>query len=382
MRPANSRRANARRCLLAAAAVTAALSLWALPTRCAPGANPAATAMPPAKAAATSPAAKPAATSPATVQRLTRAVQAPNRLNYRATETLTIRDKATTRRRTVRIVNRAPYETRREYLSRRGQVERVIADDGHTHWDYLPSRREVIYSPSLRIDRELWQEHHLKLLLANYVVRDGGEALLHGRKARWLIIAPRAGHVGPAKRLLMDESTGLIVRSEVSSSDGARTLVSALSDLTFPPAIPSSEFAPPRHARKQTVIYEHVAVLPLAALARQCKRPLLAPKRLPDGYRLESARLLRIGPRSYVHLRYFDGVNAISLFEEPSKPAAPPSSARRTAKVNGSSATWRFYPPLWSLSWRERGLKLTLVADLPRADLVKIADSVTALRRR
>lgn len=351
------------------AAAPAALALYALPALCAPQGSP---SSPPAAAT----------TSPAAVQRLTRAVQAPTHLNYRATETLTIQDKRVTRRRTVRVVNHAPDDTRREYLSRRGEVERIIADDGHTQWEYSPARREVIYSRSLRIDRELWQEHHLKLLLANYSVRDGGQAVLHGRKVRWLIISPRPGHLGHAKRLLVDESTGLIVRSEVASSAGGTKLISALSDLSFPKAIPAAEFAPPRRARKQTVIYERVAVLPLAALARQWKGLLMAPRRVPDGYRLESSRLLRLGRRAYVHLRYFDGLNTVSLFEEASQSAAPPSPTRRGAKVNGAPATWRLYPPLGSLSWRERGLKLTLVADLPRAEMLRIADSVAGLRRR
>jgi outer membrane lipoprotein-sorting protein len=326
-------------------------------------------------AARAAPVAQPGA-APAGVNWLTKAVRAPARIGYRATETLVTRSGKDTDRVTVRVVHRAPDDTRREYLSRQGRVERIVSDDGHSHWQYLPQRKQIIFSPSVRVDRELWQERHLGRLLANYTVSDGGEAVLGGRPVRALAVAPRSGHHGPSKRLWVDKATGLILKSEVTSADGKTNLSSTLSDLRLEKTIADSEFAPPAHARKQTVIWEHVAVLPLVALRHHWKRPVMVPRDLPSGYRLESARLLRRGRNTFVHLRYFDGLNTLSLFEEPSRVSSGASRQRGRSRARGTVGTWDFDPPFWALTWRERGLKLVLVSDLPQHELLRLAEGM------
>lgn len=312
-------------------------------------------------------------TSSTAIQWLTKAVCAPVRVSYRATESLRIQSKTGDRAQRVRVVHRVPDDTRREYLSPRGDVELIIADDGHSHWQYSPGRREIIFSNSVRVDRELWQERHLKRLLSNYTVSEAGQATVGGRKARALLIAPRSGHYGLSKRLVIDEATGLILQSELTTSDGTTKLDSTLSDLRFEKTIPSSEFRRPAKPAKQRVIYEQIVVLPLDALVHQWKQPLMIPKRMAGGYALESARLLRRGRHTFVHLRYFDGLNALSLFEGRSSAGRGRPPERSEVRVHGAPAALRFHPPFWSLSWRERGLRLTLVGDLPRNELLRIA---------
>jgi outer membrane lipoprotein-sorting protein len=309
---------------------------------------------------------------------LARAVRAPLHLNYRATETLTTAAGRRTQRQVVRVVHRAPDDTRREYLSDRGRVTRIVVDDDRGNWQYSPERREVIFSPSLRVDRELWQERELKSLLSNYALSSAGFAAVAGRRAQALTISPRRGHRGPSKRLWVDDGTGLILQSELTGADGNTKLTSSLSDLQLPTAISSAEFTPPPSAKKQTVIREHVVVLPLPALARHWKYALLAPEYVPAGYSLESARVVRRGQHRFVHLRYFDGLNTISLFEEPVPARDGETPGRRGEdREREPSMSWHSSPPLWWLTWRDEGLKLTLVSDLPRDELLRIARSVS-----
>lgn len=308
------------------------------------------------------------------VEWLKQAVRAAAHVSYRATEALTIRGTGTIHRHKVKVVHRAPDDARREYLDEKGRTELIVVDDGHSHWQYSPRRRVIIFSASVRPDQELWQMRHLNRLLTNYIVSEAGEVTIEGRKARVVAISPRRGHHGPSKRLSVDVQTGLVLESELTSSDGKTRLASELSGLRFDKAIPSGEFAPPPNVRRQTVIYDHVAVLPLSALARHWKRPLMVPAYLPHGYRLESARLLRRSSRAFVHLRYFDGLNTLSVFEEPSRSRGPIAHRRKNDDVvHGAVATWQFNPPFRSLTWRENGLKLTLVADLPQEELLRIA---------
>ena len=308
---------------------------------------------------------------------LTKAVRAPGRVSYYATETVVTQDERGTHRHKARVVHRVPDDTRREYLSDQGEVEKVVSDDGHLRWQHLPKQSKIIFSPSLRSDREPWGDQPLNRLLGNYLVELAGKETISARQAQVLAIRPRPGHLGPSKRLWLDETTGLILQSELTSTDGKTRSLSTLSELRLAKTVPSREFTPPANARKQTVISQHVAVLPLPALARHWKRPLLTPTRIPPGYSLESARLLRRGRHSFVHLRYVDGVNALSLFEAPSgQPrGSAPSRPAGDRVIKGSPAVWRLDPPFRSLSWREHGLKLTLVGDLPRMELLAIAQA-------
>ena len=128
--------------------------------------------------------------------------------NYRALETLVVTSGGRAQRHASRLVHRAPDDTRREYLSARGAVERVVADDGRLQWQFVPRRRETIFSRSLRVDQDLWKVRHLDDLLRNYQVSDSDSTPVSGRKVRLLQITPRVKHLGPSKRLWVDVATG------------------------------------------------------------------------------------------------------------------------------------------------------------------------------
>lgn len=297
-----------------------------------------------------------------------RAVRAPVRVNYRATDTVTVRIGERSFRQRLLTTHRAPDRTSRKYLSGNGAIERVVTDNGRTHWQYLPQQNEVIFSPSLPVDRELWEERDLGQLISNYVVRDAGTTVIEGHKAHLLAIDPRKGHEGPSKRIWTDKATGLILKSELTSSDGRTSVISELANIRIEKLISTKEFASPSNTKKQTVVYEQAAVLPLHALARQWALPILVPRNIPGGYELESSRLIHSGNRAYVHLRYFDGLNTISLFEE------------QSAGAKQGSVEWQYRAPFRSAVWRRDGVKLTLVGDFSRAKLLKIARSVVRYR--
>jgi outer membrane lipoprotein-sorting protein len=311
--------------------------------------------------------------TPTVVGALKEALRAPGSLSYRALETLTVTDQHGVHRQQIRLTHRAPDATRREYLSDRGDIERVVVDDGRSHWQYLPQRREVVFSPSLRVDEMLWEGRHLDDLLDSYVVTQVGRETVGGRSARVLLVAPRRGHPGPSKELWVDDRTGLILRSLLTSADGTTKLAASLSQVRFDGRTWDDDFTPPRNATKQTVTYEQVAALPVEALARHWKHRLMVPGGVPRGYLLDSARLLGKGPSSIVQLRYFDGLNTISLFEAP--PGAPGGTGDGSA--GRAAPGWGSEPPFSSLTWRQRGLTLTLVSDLPRDRLLGIARSIT-----
>jgi outer membrane lipoprotein-sorting protein len=324
-------------------------------------------------------AAQPRPTEPSAgeaVQWLIRATRAPARLSYRAKQTLVVTDQVGTRRERLRVVHRAPDDTRREYLSSSGKIEQIVVDDNSArlHWEYTPHGQRVVFSPTRHVEPDLWIGQHLDQLQANYVIRLAGSGPVDGRGARLLMITPRNGHSGPSKQLWAEEQSGLVLRSQLVSSDGRTRVTSELSELRLEKSISSGEFAPPRKAKRETVVYEHVTFLPLPTLARQWRLALIVPSALPRGYRFHSARLVRGRREAFVHLCYFDGLNTISLFESPSRPPRGKTVSRGAkTRVHGRPASWGVYPPYNSLTWREKDLKLVLVADLPRGELLRLA---------
>jgi outer membrane lipoprotein-sorting protein len=311
-------------------------------------------------------------------QWLIRAARASDQVCYRARETVRIKNARNDSSQQIKLSNDSG-TTRRDYLDDKGKVERTVVEGEHYNWQYLPFQREIIYSPALRIDRELWEVRSLDRLFNNYQVTLLAGATLRGRPCQGVSLVPRSGHVGPSKKLWVDTATGLVLQSELISSDGSDRITSTLSELQFQKDIPEREFLPPANAKRQSILYEHMAVLPLPALAKQWRHHLRVIKPPPAGYYLESARLVKRGKQEFVHLRYFDGLNTLSLFQAASpekQQAAPPSSGREL--VHGAPASWRRDPPFASLSWTEWGVKFTLVGDIPKAELLHLAGNLSA----
>jgi len=70
-------------------------------------------------------------------------------------------------------------------------------------------------------------------------------------------------------------------------------------------------------------------------------------------------------------------MNVLSLFEEKSSGGIPRSDGSKAAEqVHRSPVRWVYQAPFRSLAWRERGLKLTLIGDLPKPKLLEIARSI------
>lgn len=317
---------------------------------------------------------KSAATSQTPVDLLRRAMKSMVCVSYRAAESVTISNGGRKQTQKARILHSRPDNTSWTYLSTGNRVERIVVDSNRTHWQYIPRTQQLIFSPSLPTDQDFWQEASSARLLGNYDVTNGGVSTITGRRTRLLVMTPRKNHFGPTKKLWTDAETGIVLCSKLESTDKSTIIASRISDLKIEKSISPREFATPK-AKKQTVIKEHSMTLPLPSLARQWKHPLLLSAALPNGYVLDGAKLMTRQKRDFVHLRYSDGLNAISLFEETAgQPKSHKTSSR--VQVHGSPVTWRTYPPFYSLSWYQQGLKLTLITDLPKSEMLRMANSM------
>ena len=307
---------------------------------------------------------------------LVRAITAPRRVSYSAWQQIVIRGPEGEITQRVRVVHRVPDDNRWEYFAGPGQVERVVVDDGQLAWQHLPRQHRVIYAPCLRADPNLRGDQYIERLAENYSITAAGRERIAGLPAVLLVIAPRDGHCGPTQWLWVDEHSGLVLRSQTRSADGHITVTSALSDVRFPQTLPDREFSPPMRVTRQSVLLAQAVALPLEALAREWGHALLTPGAMPAGYSLESARFVRQGRQSFVHLCYSDGLNTISLFETAALPTGASGGAAQGDQVHGSPAIWGGRGSFRALSWQEQGLSLMLVGDLPSDEMLRLARGV------
>ena len=104
---------------------------------------------------------------------------------------------------------------------------------------------------------------------------------------------------------------------------------------------------------------------------------LVAPPRLYPGYRLDNIRT--IDGRDALHLLYTDGINTLSLFQQPLE-------AEHTLGVHD----FREYAVYCDegqgtgtiLAWRDEAIAYVLIGDIDMAQLMDMAQSIDAAKER
>ncbi|MDE2290530.1 MAG: hypothetical protein KGL53_00500, partial [Elusimicrobia bacterium] len=248
-----------------------------------------------------------------------------------------------------------------EFLTPGGAVERVAVSDGQREELRLLGRhpRVLVGDPVGAAPREIDGDTEKALLLKNYVLASGGEATVSGRPAWVLTITPRE-RGKPRQELCIDEETGVVLESRRYQPDGQRAEVSRFLSFETGPArdedfaLSAAAATAPRHglgptAESSADVLKHVP-------------PYLAnAKELPFGFRFDGADQLRLSGSPVEHLRWTDGLVAVSLFvtDRPVRPSGRPAAG--TASVRPLDADTG---PARVATWRVRRLHYTLMANV------------------
>jgi len=193
---------------------------------------------------------------------------------------------------------------------------------------------------------------NLPLLLRNYHLLDQGTDTVAGRTTHVFLVQPRRPG-NPSKRLWLDQDTGLLLKSVLRNWQGK--------------PVSEMEFREIKIARD------------LPEAAQQCRRPEQVPPRpalpplgfsplqpgyVPEGYEYQGQSALAIRGKPAAHLRYSDGLNTISLFQQPGPPAFRESAGLRDMGFS-------------QLVYRRVGeINVVVFADLPPDQLRRIVDSL------
>lgn len=279
----------------------------------------------------------------------------------------------------VEVYHRPSDDRRIYYLSPEAQHGRPLVSDGRQQWQYDPGRKELrhrLLSPGALDEDDLLS---YTLLRANYLLAVDARPRPYADRKAYLVTIKRPGGRTLARKFWIDAGSGLILKRETYGDDGKLAVTVAFSDITYHPKLSPQIFDLTALARTPGVHLIEAASpsespLSLHSLAAQLAGKAYAPPRLA-GYRLVGASTTVVGGKPLLHLRYSDGLNLVSLFEQRR------TQARRPTVVQGMQKTQIGPVPghvshrasLTTLNWDTSTLNVTLMGEMGLGTLRSLA---------
>lgn len=272
-----------------------------------------------------------------------------------------------------------PAELRRlQYLNPVTRRGRLLVSDGRQEWQYDPHSHTLSHrrlSPGALDDDDYLS---YSLLRANYVLSVDPKPHRLADRAVWLVTIKRPGRLTLARRLWVDTGSGLILKREHYGEDGRLAVTVAFTDIAYHLNLSPALFNLGELGRRKGVKVVELpspweAPVALAAASRQLLGKARAWPQLV-GYRLIGATKTVVSGRPLLHLRYSDGLNLVSMFEQSRTQTRRPTSVPgRLIKLGATPAHLMQHGALTTFNWDTEALNITLMGEGNQAALRKLA---------
>lgn len=320
---------------------------------------------------------KPASHAPDAATLYNRSLKADDLYSYRGRQITTYW--RTGRSVAVIVSHRAPSLRRIDYLapdSRRGSS---VVTDGAQEWQYDAQRKVLLHRRlAPNADAVADAASRYDLLRANYILQVQTQARRWAERKVFILSITRRTNRTPARKLWVDAATGVVLKRESYREDGKLALTVAFSDINYHVLLPRSLFNLSALAARpgvKSAEEKPSGELPvtLANVAHQLGGAARAPSQLA-GYRLVSAALTPDGKT--LHLRYSDGLNLVSLFEQRRtqlrRPTRVPPTMHPTRIGQRNGYVFR-RSSLTTLNWDAGALNFTLMGEIAESTLQGLA---------
>lgn len=276
------------------------------------------------------------------------------------------------------LVFHRPVDDRRiQFLNPEAQRGRLLVSDGAEQWEYEPHQKVLRHrrlSPGALDDDDLLS---YTLLRANYLLSVDPKPRTVAERKTYLVTIKRPAGQTLARRFWIDRGSGLILKREIYGEDGKLAVTVGFSDITYHAALASSLFSLAGLAKTVRVAELPTAetAAPLQTLQSQLGGLVLAPVTL-GGYHLVGATTTKIGKHPVLHLRYSDGLNLVSLFEQrrtqPGRPTLVPPGMR-VIPIGVIPVHVSRRASLTTLNWDTPTLNVTLMGEMGLSTLRTLA---------
>jgi outer membrane lipoprotein-sorting protein len=291
--------------------------------------------------------------------------------------------------RVVKVWHQSPDLTRMEFVSPADSVGKVAIENGEGLWLFHPRRQSWRAMP--------WRSPRprLSLLLRNYQVQIMRRERVAGRPVVTLHITSRYSG-NPSKIVWIDARTKIPLRQELYDAAGKRVGATEFREISYEASLPANLFTVPAEARRGPADRRAPGGLPEDGPRTMIGNSATEPHYVPAGYMLVRKLAFRRPGLEFTHLRYTDGLNTISLFQErrSGQPDGPGPDGRGTASAPSPSerdgprrhhhgpdarmeaGDWQQMNCGQRLTWTWGDTRYTLVGSISAAELRRMADSI------
>jgi outer membrane lipoprotein-sorting protein len=266
---------------------------------------------------------------------------------------------------------------RREFPSSHG----VVITNGSVVWQYLPAERVVVRRPVRRGEgTDVLRPEQLRQAEGSYQVRSVPvEEAIAGRPSFLVEFAPRQPGTRPLRRVWVDVETGLVLRTEIYSSENRLSWLSAFEQIEYRSTARPDDFQPPPGVPEVPAAEEERCIAPRdAELASGI--PVRFPRYLPAGFAQTCIHARRHHDYGEVQVLYSDGLSLLSLFESTHfrEPGGGGRELETPVGVGQLPGRWYDLGLVTALAWGRPGAYFALLGELSRDELLKVGASIGA----
>lgn len=230
----------------------------------------------------------------------------------------------------------------------------VIVEDGKERRHYLPSRNEILVSPTGKIEL-MSRFRRLGGKDFKFSVTDGGQVA--GRRTKLVAMTDGKGNV--RQRIWLDEATGFMLKREFLDGVGSREGSFEFTEVDFSPKFRPDDFQIRRAGATVVSIYDQARRLATGAGLQ----PVVIPSSQP-GFLLKNARLMKTPGGSILHQLYETESGPVSLFQGKQLNGLDRMGNRRGDRDRG---------PMNVVTWTSGGTSFALVGSLSKEALQRIS---------
>ena len=245
---------------------------------------------------------------------------------------------------------------RLDYLRPARLTGEQIIDNGRFYCHLIPAKDTLELSPSrmqtlrIRVPQVIQQVRSGRLL-----VQQVGQGIVAGHACVIVQVIARSTVPVPFQKFWIDPANGAQLRNEQYDAQGQLLSASYYTQITYNPVFDNSTFRLPSSGGKVVMNGFAPPTLTLDQVRAQAGFPVQVPGVLPDGFRYQGGSVSKRQNNQVVELRFFNGANALSVFETPD------------TLPGGSSKP--MHPRRGVLFGRQNGLKVVIIANLGNAEL-------------
>jgi negative regulator of sigma E activity len=278
-----------------------------------------------------------------------------------------------------RIEHRAPDMTRRWYLAPESLYGDSIISRGDASYDINPHTKQIIVSHDDALDDQVAMDDNFGLLLHNYRAVLGPDDSVAARRTKSVLLINK--YTGETvMRIAVDAETILVLEKDRYSASGSVAHQMQFEQIRYTAAIPKELFQVPTSGYTRKSGPSHgIPSNDLAAVVRTAGFKAIGPKYLPDGFLPVAGDVADVKGVRTLHILYSDGLRTVSLFENARGAAVDMRNYTvHNTKLGSGTAQYVEDGPTTLLTWASGSHHFTLVGELSRAELVRIASSVNA----